>query len=66
MINLGLLILSTLALMTMRDWICKLHAKLFGTDEKSLPLLYMQYISGFKLLVIFFNLVPYIALKLMA
>ena len=66
LINIGLLMFSTLAVLGLKNSIIKLHAKLFGVDEQAMPLLYMQYVAAFKLLVIVFNLVPYIALRIMS
>ncbi len=38
---------------------------MFGLDEKDLNRAYFQYLAQFKILIIVFNVTPYIALKLM-
>jgi hypothetical protein len=64
-LNLGLLILSTIMLIIARRPIVSLHSRLFDTDPSELPKLYMDYLSRYKGMVIVFNLVPYLALRLM-
>lgn len=63
-INLGLLIFSTIMLTLCRAPIIRLHRALTGLSEESLKQAYLYFLSIFKLLVIVFNLVPYIVLKL--
>ena len=64
-INMGLLIFSTIMLFFMKGMAIKIHSKMFGVDEKDLNRMYFEYLGRFKILVIVFNLTPYIALKLM-
>ena len=65
-INLGMLIISTIVLMIMRSWIIKIHASLTGVTEAELPRIYIEYLGNYKILIIMFNVVPYIALSIMA
>lgn len=65
LINIGLLAVSSLALITMRRFIAPLHAKMFGLNENQITDHYFRYLAQFKVLVIVFNLVPWIALSLM-
>lgn len=65
LINIVLLMVVVLALLLFRCPMAKLHGKLFGVREAELPALYFQYLANYKLLVIIFNIVPYIALKIM-
>ncbi len=64
-INLGLLIFSSIAIMALRDPIAKLHSRLTGVPEADLPRLYFQFLANFKIAVLVFNLVPYLALRIM-
>ena len=64
-INICLLTATTLAVILMCESITKLHAKMFGIDAEELPRVYFQYIAQYKLAIIIFNIVPYIALKIM-
>jgi len=62
-INISLLVLSTISLILMREPILRIHSKLFKLDQSSLPAIYFQYLAGYKIAILIFNLVPYIALK---
>jgi len=63
-LNISLLLFTSLMLILMRDSISKLHSKLFGVDEKQLAEFYFQYLAHYKIVIIVFNLVPYISMKL--
>ena len=65
-INSIVLLISTVALMSCRKWISKIHAGMFEIDESTLNLCYFRYLANFKILTIVFNLAPYLALKIMA
>jgi hypothetical protein len=65
-INFGLLIVASIALALMRGSISRIHSKLFGLDEVDLSRAYFQYLAQYKIAIIVLNLVPYIALKVMA
>lgn len=64
-INIAILLLSMLLLTRFRKTVSVIHGKLFGLNPEELPSLYMHYIGSYKLLILVFNLVPYIALKLL-
>lgn len=66
-INYGLLLFSTGMLVTsVGDWARGIHQKLFKIPEQNLDELYFNYLGNYKLAIFVFNLVPYIALKIMA
>lgn len=65
-INLGLLIFSTIMLVSMRPVIRKIHSRLFGVDPERLDALYLNFLGNYKLAIFIFNLTPWIALKIMA
>ena len=64
-INFTFLIVSTIMLALMKDFVSGVHSKMFGVDKSILPAAYIHYLSYYKIGIIIFNLVPYIALKLM-
>lgn len=64
-VNIGLLLLTTILLYLMKDIAVKIHSKMFDIDAKDLNRMYFDYLGRFKVLVIVFNLGPYIALRLM-
>jgi len=65
-INIAILMFSTLMLIVMRGFVTKIHSKLFGLDEKDLGRAYFQYLGQYKIAIIVLNISPYIALKIMA
>ncbi len=64
-INFGVMIISLLILLMIRDWASNFHAKMFGLDQAFVKQAYFQYLANYKIAVIAFNLVPYIALRIM-
>ena len=65
-INSSLLAIAAISLMTMQGWIAPLHSRMFKVSEEHLSRYYFQYLGNFKLLVLVLNLVPYVALKIIA
>ena len=66
MINIGILALSSIMVVMFRSKIGEIHRKMFGLDEAVLHEAYFRYLANFKIVIIVFNLVPYIALRIMA
>ena len=64
-INIGLLMLSSLAVMIMREQISSIHVRLFAMSKEDVLRGYFQYLAHFKIAVIVLNIAPYLALKLM-
>jgi len=64
-INIGMLVFSAIILMILKEPISRLHSKLFELNQESLPLIYFRYLGNYKIAILMFNLVPYIALKVM-
>lgn len=65
-LNMGMLIFSSIMLAVLRGKITKLQSRLFGLGEKELTLAAYQYLANYKVLVLVFNAVPYLALKIMS
>ena len=65
-LNIAVLMLSTVTLIAMRGVISNIHSKLFGLDEQDLGRAYFQYLAQYKIAIIVLNIAPYIALKIMA
>ena len=63
-INFGLMMFSFLLLQSMRDKVSQFHAKLTGLDQTFVQQSYFQFFAHYKIAIIVFNLVPYIALRL--
>jgi hypothetical protein len=65
-INYGILAISTVMFMTgAGDWAKSIHSRLFDIPKDDLGPMYFHYLANFKLAVLIFNLVPYIALKIL-
>ena len=65
-INFLLLFISSIIVITARGWISRIHGGMFGLETADLSRAYFQYIAQYKIAIIVFSLVPYLALKLMA
>jgi len=64
-INILVLIFSTIALLVFKEPISAVHSKMFGVDPKNLATMYFQYLANYKIAIFMLNIVPYLALRLM-
>ncbi len=65
-INIGLLMVAAVVLGLMRRPISQIHAKMFDLNEADLSRGYFQYLAQYKIAILVLNLVPYVALKIIA
>lgn len=63
LINICILLFSTLMVVVCRDWAVGIHSKMFNLDPATVPKMYFEYLGQYKVLVLVFNVVPYIALR---
>ncbi len=63
-INLGASVFSSLMIFLFRSQVSKIHEKMFGLDQAAVSQFYFRYLVNFNIVVIVFNLVPYIALTI--
>ncbi len=63
-INIGLLLFSSILLIAIRGVASRIHGKMFNLDEKYLSQAYFQYLAQYKIAIIVFNVVPYFALRI--
>ena len=66
LLNIGILLLAAISLTVLRDWVIKLHASWYGVSEAELPSIYFKYLAYYKIAIFVFNLVPYLALRIIA
>ena len=66
LINIGVLVFTTVVLVLMKEAISNMHARLFGVKQEELPQVYFAYLGHYKVAILVLNLVPYLALKLMS
>ena len=64
-INFSVLIFSTLMILAFQNKFGALHAKMFAMEQGEIKRAYFDYLARYKILIICFNLAPYIALKIM-
>ncbi|MBF0264480.1 MAG: hypothetical protein HQL46_04350 [Gammaproteobacteria bacterium] len=65
-INIGILMFTTIILILVGEYISTIHSKLFGFEQIKVKEIYFQYLGYYKVAIIIINLTPYLALKLMA
>lgn len=63
-INVILYIFSAIMVIFMNGPISQIHAMIFGLTEVDVLHTYFQYLGQYKIAIFVFNLVPYIALKI--
>ena len=61
-LNVALLLFSSLMCICAGDWVYQIHSKLFSISKESFNVAIYSFIALYKLLVIVFILIPYIAL----
>ena len=64
-INVGLLLLSSILVIAIRKTAVRMHGKMFNLDEKFLCQAYFTYLGQYKIAILIVNIVPYFALKIM-
>ena len=62
-INLGLFIITAVSVMAIGGPISKIHGRLFGLDPDGIRSTYYDYIAIYKIVVLVFFVVPYLALR---
>ena len=64
-INFGLMAFGIVKVMVVRNWASKVHGKMFDIEEAWVRQAYFQFFAYYKIAIVVFNLVPYIALRIM-
>lgn len=64
-LNIGYLVIATLAVAFARDAMARMHSRMFGVATDTLNQTYFSFIATYKIAVIVFCLVPYLALVMM-
>lgn len=63
-INYGVLLISTVYLVVFREVGLSLHARMFGLPEARIMEISFQYLAAYKVLLLVFNLAPWLALQI--
>lgn len=64
LINFLILIFSTLSLVLAKNKMLGIQEKISGLKKSEIELVYYQFLAFYKVLIIVFNLVPYLALRI--
>ena len=65
LINIALMFLSFVLISVMRSFVYKMHSKWFPMSEPTFNAIVYSYLGIYKILIIVFNLVPWLALSIM-
>ena len=64
-INIGIFLISIVGIISMKKVMSKVHGKLFGINEEKISQVQYGWLGIYKIFVLVFNVVPFIALSLM-
>ena len=64
-VNAAIFIVSALLAMSLRGFASRLHARLFGVEEEQVAAVAYGYLGAYRLFLLVFNVVPWVALLLM-
>ncbi len=65
LLNLGMMVLASILLITMKSFMTSLHSKMFDIPENELTVIYFKYLAYYKILTFVVIIAPYVALKIM-
>ena len=65
LINVSLLLVTTLLVVVLRGWMTRLHGRLFQLTPAQVMQAVYAWLGHYKLFIIVFNIVPYVALRLL-
>ena len=65
LLNFGVLMFSTMLLVAFRKPITAIHCRMMEMEPKQVSAAYFSFLANYKILIIVFNLVPYLALRIM-
>ncbi len=65
LINSVVLLITTVGFKLARKKVVDIHSQMFGVESSELSKIYFKYLANYKLLVIVFNLVPFITLLIL-
>ena len=63
-INIGVLLLWFLGFTVAHDWIYRIHGRWFKVSEENFDAIHYASMGFFKLSILLFNIVPYLALRI--
>ncbi len=63
-LNIAVLLFSTLMILTFQNWIADVHGRLFQMERADIKRAYFRYLANYKILTLILCLIPWLALKL--
>ncbi|KUJ77530.1 DUF6868 family protein [Ruegeria profundi] len=63
-LNIAVLLFSTVMILLMRDWIADVHGRMFQMERSDVRRTYFRYLATYKILTLIFCIVPWLALRL--
>lgn len=66
LLNVAIYTLTALATLLLRNFMSSIHEKLFGLSQETVQKAFYTYLAAYRLSIIMFNLVPWLALVLMS
>jgi hypothetical protein len=64
-LNVAIYAFTALAILLLRNFMSSIHEKLFGLSQETVRKAFYTYLAAYKLLIIVFNFVPWLALVLL-
>ncbi len=61
-VNSGIYAITAIAVLTLRNFICRMHGKWFSLDDATVLKSIYSYLAAYKLIITVFNFTPWIAL----
>ncbi len=65
-LSIGILIYTTIMLSVFKGLAKSMHTKWFGISEEQLDIQYFTFLGHLKIAIIIFNIVPYLALRIIS
>jgi len=65
-LNVALLLLSSLVCLCAGDWVYRIHSKWFSISRETFNVAFYSFLGLYKIFVFVFNLIPYVALLIVA
>ena len=62
LVNIGIYAFTAIAVLLLRDFICRMQSKMFGLSEDTVRKSIFMYLASYKLLITVFNFVPWIVI----
>lgn len=63
-VNIGLFAVSALMIWLASDLIYAIHGQMYGLSRESLDVVFFAFLGLYKIFILVFNLVPYVALRI--